>query len=73
MLTLIGGRAMRHWFNDARDDPKADWDYHSPIPHDGKHPIREDRLDIFVDPRLAAWDWGMIATPDELYTMKISH
>lgn len=73
MLTLIGGRAMRHWFNDARDDPKADWDYHSPIPHDGKHPIREDRLDIFVDPRLAAWDWGPVATPDELYTMKISH
>lgn len=73
MLTLIGGRAVRHSFNYAWDDPKTDRDYHSPVEFAGEHPIREDRLDIFVDPHLGAWDWGPIATPDELYTMKISH
>lgn len=69
-LTLIGSRAMRHWFPDARE-PGRDWDYHGPT---GSLWASEDTpIDLFTDERLAAWNWGPIATPDELYTLKISH
>jgi hypothetical protein len=66
-VTLIGSQAMRIAFPDSRE-PK-DWDYHSP------KPIRPELLlgDCFDDERLGAWPWGAIATPDELYTLKISH
>jgi hypothetical protein len=76
MITLIGSRAMRHWFPDARE-PKGDWDWQC------AHSPREDektflgvvagRNDVFVDARIAAWEWDSVATPSELYTMKISH
>ncbi|MGO2860624.1 MAG: DUF7275 domain-containing protein [Brevibacterium sp.] len=76
MLTLIGSRAMRHWFPDARE-PKGDWDYHSPEPAaempEGMPPPLGVRFDIFEESRLGAWEWGPVATPSELYTMKISH
>jgi hypothetical protein len=72
-VTLIGSRAMAHWFPDARE-PKGDWDWQ------GSHPVEScavtlkgDRHDTFVDERLGTWPWGSIATPDELYTLKISH
>lgn len=67
-LTMIGSRAMKHWFPDARE-PK-DWDFQSP--HEVEVP-EGLKYDIFVDPRLGEWDWKGIASPDELYTMKISH
>lgn len=74
MLTLIGSRAMRHWFNDARGTEQADWDYRSPVEHDpDTFPVKRDWQDIFVDPRLDAWPWGPAATPSDLYTMKIRH
>lgn len=31
------------------------------------------RPDVFVDERLGQWDWGHVAKPEELYTMKVSH
>lgn len=70
MITLIGSRAMKMHFPDARE-PKGDWDYHSDQPTRLKH--ETERWDVFVDSRLSGWNWGAIATPDELYTMKISH
>lgn len=72
-VTLIGSRAMAHWFPDARE-PHGDWDYQSNKPvnrHAMVVPGR--RYDMFVDARLDAWRWNRIATPDELYTLKISH
>lgn len=71
MLTLIGSTAARHWFSDFRA-PK-DLDYHASSEDDLKNLSRDARLDVFVDERLSQWDWGQIATPEELYTMKISH
>lgn len=65
MLTLIGSAATKHWFPDFRS-PK-DTDYHS------DKPVSVEGADVFVDPRLAEWEWGAIATPDELYTLKVSH
>lgn len=59
---------MQCWFPDART-PTGDWDWHSDKPVDWSYP----RHDVFVDERLGAWDWHEFATPDELYTMKISH
>jgi hypothetical protein len=62
---------MKQWFPDARE-PGGDWDYQS------GRPLEEDwygspRDDVFVDYRLLSWPWKAIATPDELYTLKISH
>lgn len=78
-VTLTGSRAMKHWFPDART-PRGDWDWHSDKPGwwPGELPVDQftrlcERHDVFVDERLAAWPWGEIATPDELYTLKISH
>jgi hypothetical protein len=65
MLTLIGSTAAKHWFADFRT-PK-DCDYHSP------EPITVDGADVFIDSRLSAWEWDKIATPSELYTLKVSH
>lgn len=72
-ITLIGSRAMAHWFPDARH-ATADWDYHGSKPYEaGMASGPVSRADIFIDERLAAWPWGTIATPGELYTLKISH
>ena len=73
-VTLIGSRAMRLWYADARI-PHGDWDYHSPEPVDMElfNQGCLDRHDVFTDPRLGAWTWGTVATADELYTLKISH
>jgi hypothetical protein len=68
MATLTGSRALKHWFPDARE-PNGDWDWLSP------YPVNFDarRNDCFWDKRLGQWPWSNIATPDELYTLKISH
>lgn len=79
MVTLIGSRAMAHWFPDYGDVDQSDWDWHSPAPFNAqdRYPLFDvwpgQHHDVFVDERLGAWNWGQIATPDELYTMKISH
>lgn len=70
-VTLIGSRAMAIHFPDART-PGDDWDYHGDDP-DSDLDFLGVRLDVFTDPRLGAWPWGTVATPDELYTLKISH
>ncbi len=68
---LIGSRAVAHWFPEARAG--GDWDWHADKPVDIPSYFMGDRHDVFVDARLSAWPWGAIATPDELYTLKISH
>lgn len=66
MLTLIGSSAARHWFEDFR--APRDVDYHASKPL-----ARLLDADVFVDERLSQWGWGRVATPEELYTMKVSH
>lgn len=68
-LTLIGSTAAKHWFENFREP--NDTDYHSDKPIDQSKNLV--KYDIFVDERLGAWDWGQIARPEELYTMKVSH
>lgn len=72
MLTLIGSHAMKAWFPDARE-PGLDRDYHRNNTRWVPLGVLGSRLDIFTDERLGAWDWDHTATPDELYTLKISH
>jgi hypothetical protein len=67
-VTLIGSRALRMHFPDAREP--GDWDYQSDLPF---RAAEFGGYDLFVDKRLGGWNWGSIATPDELYTLKISH
>lgn len=68
-VTLIGSQAIKHHFPDFRE-PK-DWDWLATKVCDGFQ-IRDDE-DWFIDARLSAWPFGLVATPDELYTIKISH
>jgi hypothetical protein len=70
--TLVGSRAMKTWFQDARE-PK-DWDWFCDIPGSHKNfTYMGEPHEVFADERLYAWPWGHTADPDELYTIKISH
>jgi hypothetical protein len=66
---LIGSQALKYWYPDSREPNDCDFFAGTrPYPMSALVPI-----DLFVDERLAAWPWGTVATPDELYTIKISH
>ena len=68
MITLIGSAAARMHFSDFRTS--NDVDYHTPVAQDVDD---WPEFDVFVDERLGAWTWSKVATPEELYTMKVSH
>jgi hypothetical protein len=70
MLTLIGSTAAKQWFMDFRNPQDEDWHTGDPAYKGLEHP---HGMDVFVDERLDAWNWDFIATPEELYTMKVSH
>ena len=61
MKTLVGSTALSHRLSLR---PAKDVDYFSDEETDGEN---------FYDPRLEQWDWGRVATLDELYTIKVSH
>ena len=69
MLTLIGSRAANIYFDDFRYPRDADYQTYDPYEVDTAH----ESSDVFFDERLAGWEWGHIATPEEQYTMKVSH
>jgi hypothetical protein len=72
-VTLTGSRAMKRWYPDARE-PNGDWDYISAEPTNPPADLfPERRYDVFTDERLDAWPWCSLASPNELYTLKISH
>lgn len=65
---LVGSRAARLFFPDFRQ-PK-DWDFFS------RNKITDDtgeRVETFWHPYLEGWDWAYVASPNELYTIKVSH
>lgn len=67
---LIGSKALYHWFPDAR--AQKDIDYFSDelngyVTEDGA------RIETFWHSNLDQWNWGPVASPDELYTIKVSH
>jgi hypothetical protein len=71
MTLIIGSTAIRHHFPDFPREPK-DWDVFSPFPYERRsedsfwHPAFEGHM--ILHPKM-----GRYATPDELYTIKISH
>ena len=67
MLTMIGSTAAQRHFDDFRG--ARDLDFHSALESDRAF----TNADVFVDERLGQWNWGEVATPEELYTMKVSH
>lgn len=74
MITKIGSRAMQAHFPDYRLRPDADFDLQVTTQSDYDAVLADDpAADVFYNPALAAWNWGIIATPEELYTMKVSH
>lgn len=73
MLTLVGSRAIQlHFPEFRRGSPGSDWDFFTDCVV-GSEPHVSDKVDIFEDVRLRKWPWTEIATPDELYTIKLSH
>lgn len=73
MLTLIGSTAAKHHFLDFREPNDRDYQSDKPIRRWEIAMADNDRADIFVDERLSEWPWRGVATPEELYTMKVSH
>lgn len=73
----MGSRAIHFWFPDFRrgGDESADWDWLSASECDQPWRMENDDVhEVFVDERIGGWHWGNpIATPDELYTLKLSH
>lgn len=63
MKVLVGSQAIKHHFPDFRE-PK-DWDYFSNSKIAG--------AEVFYHPALENWQWGDVATADEMYTIKVSH
>lgn len=61
---IIGSKAMKHWFPDFRE-PK-DVDHFSPNPSSGVDGFWHESFPI-------EWATDRVATPDELYTIKVSH
>lgn len=64
MKTLVGSSALKKHFSDFYR-PVDDIDYFSDSDVEG--------ADVFYHPDLEKWSWGLIATADELYTIKVSH
>lgn len=73
----MGSRAIHFWFSDFRrgGDESADWDWLSASECGQPWRMENDDVhEVFVDERIGGWHWGNpIATPDELYTLKLSH
>lgn len=65
---MIGSKAIKHHFPDFSREPN-DTDYFSPI----EIAPKESGVESFWHEDLKKWNFGPIATPDELYTIKISH
>jgi hypothetical protein len=68
---LIGSVAIREHFPDFNRESK-DVDFFT----DGEAPTNYGTLPVetFWHPDLAKWDWkDLVASPDELYTIKVSH
>ncbi len=63
MKTLVGSLAMHQYFNDFRD--VRDVDFFSDTKVDG--------AETFYHSALEQWNWGPVATTNELYTIKVSH
>lgn len=64
MKTLVGSSALKKHFGDFYREVD-DIDYFSDTNVEG--------ADVFYHPDLEKWSWGLIATADELYTIKVSH
>lgn len=72
MITLIGSTAMKHHFPDYREP--QDVDMMTGVQSEYDLMVSADpSIDMFFNEALAGWNWGAVATPDELYTMKVSH
>lgn len=63
MKTLIGSQALKSHFPDTRKPKDTDYFSQEKIPG----------AETFWHPLLEQWDFGDVATIDELYTIKVSH
>lgn len=61
--TLVGSQALSNWIDLGRTP--RDWDYFTEESVEG--------AETFWHPNLSLWDFGEVATLDELYTIKVSH
>lgn len=64
MKVLIGSKALEKYIDIGRE--AKDTDYFATD-------VKVKGEDNFYHPLLETWDWGEVATLDELYTIKVSH
>src|SRR6185436_10090686 len=67
-MILIGSKAIKHWFPDFPREPK-DVDYAV----NNRISSGEKGVEYLYNPVLLKWGCSDILTPDELYTLKMSH
>ena len=72
---LVGSRAVLRYFPDFRRP--NDWDFFGDkqtmeVMY-GREAKDGTRIESFYHPDLEKWDWKVAATPNELYTIKVSH
>jgi hypothetical protein len=67
---LIGSKAVKHHFPDSRDPKDVDY-FCDEFQSSSINGIVQDER--FWHSDLSKWNWGEIATPDELLTIKVSH
>ncbi len=76
MYTLVGSRALESWLPGLLTPKRlaaADYDYLTSCEVGAQPWPADERGDVFEHPGLRNWNWGNVATLDELYTLKISH
>jgi hypothetical protein len=71
-VTLIGSLAMLTHFRDSREVKDVDY-FAEETPASATIDGTLIKTESFWHPDLALWNWGTVATPDELYTIKVSH
>lgn len=71
-LTLIGSTAIKYHFSDFSREPK-DLDYFGQPSANPPESLYGKKIEYFYHPDLEKWNFGTIATVDELYTIKVSH
>lgn len=66
MQILVGSQALEYWWGDSIHRKPKDFDFFASEKIEG--------AETFYHPDLEKWDWSsIVATPDELYTIKVSH
>lgn len=72
MQVLVGSQALYAHHPEWKKKEPKDTDYFTDSKAE-QEALATPGVEAFFHPRLGEWDWGEVATLDELYTIKVSH